>query len=864
MGGGSADIMTGMRFARVLLSSWFIGIALTFLFLIGYLTSFYPVVYLDLKIFDLLARFQGSGTTSDVVIVAIDNESLDRIDPWPWKRDRLASLIDGVHAEGAKTIGLHIPVSRKVADEGINDIRQLRTEIGKSRSKKRKDISEIYNSLLNIERKLDIDSKFVSAIKRSANVVLQSSIRKNSKNTDESEPAAWQLKGSVELKMAENKDTGYLKRAYSFIEEMGTTHPDRLEIVPPFRDAAVNAMSVGFIDIRPDKDDVVRKARIMAPYAGRYYLSMVLSLAMRSWGTTPKNLRYREGKGLQRGLVAGTHMIPVGPDMQLFTVFGKPENAVPHYSAADIMEGKIEKNALKGKTALIGLTAPGEARMYKTPAGDMADVDISALQVRNMLDDDMIVRPSWAPAVEMGAMLYFGLFLSLVIPMVRKCVGGIMIVMFLLTWFVIGAFLYMELGYWIMTGVPIFLALVGYGVLTAKHMITGSASSYRKSDGNTESNKMLGLSFQGQGMLDMAFDKFLQCPVEDESVKSLLYNLGLDFERKRMSNKAIAVYEHIMTRGEYKDTRERIQKLKGISGSNAGSGTERIEEGTMILDDESIRPTLGRYEIVRELGKGAMGTVYLGRDPKINRDVAIKTLKYEGMSDDRLREFKERFFTEAEAAGTLSHPNIVTVYDVGEEHDMAFIAMELLHGEDIASLLRSKGTFPVGEALSIISLVAGALDYAHSRGVVHRDIKPGNIMYGEDGNVKVTDFGIAKIMESSDSGTRTGDVFGTPSYMSPEQVSGKNVGSGSDIFSLGCVMYELLSGEKPFQGESIPEILKKVSKGKCRPLKEVMKPAPRCCVNIVEKMIQKSVRKRFKNCSEVVEHITACLKKIQG
>jgi len=834
---------------------------LTILFLIGYVTAVYPVIAPDLKIFDFLSRFQETETASDVVVVAIDDQSLETVEPWPWERDRLASLIDEVSSLGAKTVGLHIPVPRAMNGEGLEDIRQLRRELGKSRSRKKKDISEIYSSLLKVEQKLDLDSKFVASVKKSSNVVLAASIRNIGENSWESPQDDLSLKGSVDLKIPKNNNTGYLKWLNIFIKRMSGSFSGHSVIVPPFNAAASHAASIGYVDLHPDKDGIVRRSPITIESGGRHYLSMALAVAVRSWRISPRNLRYQEGRGIQRGLVAANHIIPVGPDMEMFTVYGSPGNAVQHFSASDVMKGNVEKNGLKGKTVLIGLTAPGDARMYETPVGEMAGVDVTAMQVRNIIGGDLLVRPLWAPIVEIGAMLYFGLFISFVIPLVRKRIGGILIVIFLVTWFVIGAILFIGFGYWIMTGAPLMLAVIGYGVLVLKQVITGDVPSYLRSDGNTESNKMLGLSFQGQGMLDMAFDKFLQCPVEDESVKGLLYNLGLDFERKRMSNKAVAVYEHIMTCGDYKDIRERIQRLKGAHGVNVGTGTERIEDSTMVLDDESIRPTLGRYEIVRELGRGAMGTVYLGRDPKINRDVAIKTLKYEGMSDEQLREFKERLFTEAEAAGTLSHPSIVTVYDVGEEHDMAFIAMELLKGEDLASLLRAKGAFPVREALSIIASVADALDYAHSRGVVHRDIKPANIMYLEDGTVKVTDFGIAKIMESADTGTRTGDVFGTPSYMSPEQVSGKNVGSASDIFSLGCVMYELFSGEKPFQGGNIPEILKNISKGKYRPLKEVMRSAPKCCGDIIEKMIQKSVRKRYRNCAEVSKDILKCMDK---
>ncbi len=224
----------------------------------------------------------------------------------------------------------------------------------------------------------------------------------------------------------------------------------------------------------------------------------------------------------------------------------------------------------------------------------------------------------------------------------------------------------------------------------------------------------------------------------------------------------------------------------------------------------SLPRKFARYEVERELGKGAMGVVFLGRDPVIGRRVALKTIRANGEDDSETREFTERFLREAQAAGTLSHPNIVTIHDVGEEVETgtSFIAMEYVEGKNLKQLLKDKVSFSYDRIAEIVISVADALDYAHRRGIVHRDVKPANIILTTDGTVKITDFGIAK-MESS-SLTATGQFLGTPNYMSPEQVTGEIVDGRSDLFSLGVVLYELLTKKKPFAGDNLTSISYKI------------------------------------------------------
>src|SRR3989454_4553351 len=217
----------------------------------------------------------------------------------------------------------------------------------------------------------------------------------------------------------------------------------------------------------------------------------------------------------------------------------------------------------------------------------------------------------------------------------------------------------------------------------------------------------------------------------------------------------------------------------------------------------------GRYEIVGELGRGAMGVVYKAVDPVIGRTVAVKTIRLseEGTGLSR-PELLTRFQTEARAAGLLTHPNIVVVFDAGEEDGLYYITMELVEGKSLQALLDGGHAFPLPRTLRIMDQTCSALEFAHQRNIVHRDIKPANLMLTEDDTVKITDFGTAKILQFGTA--QTAHVIGTPSYMSPEQIKGKPVDGRSDIFSLGVILYELVTGEKPFPGQNITTVIYKI------------------------------------------------------
>ncbi len=269
----------------------------------------------------------------------------------------------------------------------------------------------------------------------------------------------------------------------------------------------------------------------------------------------------------------------------------------------------------------------------------------------------------------------------------------------------------------------------------------------------------------------------------------------------------------------------------------------------------------GRFRVLAELGRGAMGVVYRAEDSALGRTVAIKTIALTGTPQERdLHE--GRFLQEARAAGSVSHPTIITIYDVGREGDVAFIAMELLEGVELKQLVQG-GSLRPSQALSIVAAVADGLDFAHQRGVIHRDIKPGNIMVLDDGRVKLMDFGIARL-QAPTVRTQTGMMLGSPQYMSPEQISGHGIDHRSDIFSLGLVLYELLTGAKPFRGDDVSQLLFAVANLPARAPSQLNGVLPPVVDYIVARALKKKPEERYATAAELAADLRAAVPEVEA
>lgn len=267
--------------------------------------------------------------------------------------------------------------------------------------------------------------------------------------------------------------------------------------------------------------------------------------------------------------------------------------------------------------------------------------------------------------------------------------------------------------------------------------------------------------------------------------------------------------------------------------------------------------TLGRYRVDSEIGRGSMGAVYLGRDPQIGRAVAIKTMALSrGFGQDKIGEARERFFREAETAGRLHHPDIVTIFDAGESGELAWIAMEYVKGEDLQRHTAPGRLLPPPQVLEIVARVAEALSYAHAQGVVHRDIKPANVMVGLDtGLVKVMDFGVARVDDASR--TRTGIVLGTPSYMSPEQMAGRRTDGRSDLYSLGVMLFQLLTGRLPHEGDNMAELMRRIVNEPAPDIRSLRPELPEALADVVALSLEKRPEVRYADGVQMAQDLRA-------
>ena len=348
-----------------------------------------------------------------------------------------------------------------------------------------------------------------------------------------------------------------------------------------------------------------------------------------------------------------------------------------------------------------------------------------------------------------------------------------------------------------------------------------------------------GLRYFRAGKLDAAFRVFRHCP-PNPSLMPTLYKLALAFEKKSQPEQARAVFKYMA--GQDKHSKKR-----------AGAA----QQAKRNIPAE-IPETLGRYEVLRPLGNGAMGGVFLGRDPRINRLIALKIVSFAAYDDDAVRvEARARFFQEAESAGRLTHPGITAVYDSGEEKDIGYIALEYAPGRQMTEFTQPGQLLDPLLVLRLMTRVAEALDYAHAEHVIHRDIKPANLIFSpETETVKITDFGVAKLLDAER--TQTGLILGTPSYMSPEQTSGNALTGSSDLFSLGVSLYELLSGRVPFSGSSIAELMEAINTKSPQPISTLRNDLPPGIDSIIERALAKQPANRFASGDDMAFALREC------
>ncbi len=895
---------------------WFIALVISMVFLT--ISGSAPIISLERAAYDWGLQSTSREPSEQIAVIAIDDESLANLGRWPWPRDLHAEMIDILSEAGAKVIGYTAFFFEPQRDPGLDVIYNTTTFLEQAGlvGIEVDDQGELYSVPgPSIETLIANTPELYSAAAQLGGV------DSSSLNEDDVDPRVWgrarqaldiQETGIAEIGTALVSLNDELNLAIETLDvdqvladsiaEAGNVllpvifrignplgNPDT-EIDPYAAQYALDniddrigsgyyplpavdvdvpidvigswAAGLGHLNAYPDVDGGIRSEPLVVDYYGDFYPSLSLKIAAHSLNLDDEDIRVLLGEGVQVGRLS----ITTNEMLQMNTFFYDDVDGRPAFqvdSFYDVYVGDIPAGKYRDKIVLIGATAAGLGSNQVTPINPaMSPVVTLAHSVSSILNEDFFIVPDWAPVAELTAYLLVALFLMLLLPRLNA-IGGALITAGILVAFIATHYVFMtQQAMWLQLMLPSLLLVAGYVLITTKRFLVTERGKERADLESGESNRMLGLAFQGQGQLDMAFEKFRKCP-KDEALAESMFNLALDYERKRQFGKASSVYQYIYGFApKFKDVAERIDRSKKMEDTVVLGGGGHAG-GTMALD-VGEKPMLGRYQVEKELGKGAMGIVYLGQDPKISRTVAIKTMALsQEFEEDELDDVKERFFREAETAGRLNHPNIVTIYDAGDEHDLAYIAMEFIKGKDLVPHTKKDNLLPLPKVFELIAKSAAALDYAHSQNVVHRDIKPANIMWDPSSNeLKITDFGIARITDSSK--TKTGVVLGTPSYMSPEQLSGKKIDGRSDLFSLGVMFYQMLTGSLPFSGDSMATLMYKIANEQPSRASEINSKLPPEIDEIIEKALAKDPDERFQSGSEMARALKECVAKIKA
>ncbi len=735
-------------------------------------------------------RGETEASPAEIIIIGIDDRSIDHLGRWPWQRDLLAQLIFDISQGSPRLIGLDI-----FLPEAIDEDTSGRTELLAYQ------VEEAGNVILPIYFNLSdvglASAKAPPAIERSA------------------------IGRIMDLK----------RNGSSFLQGRQLYYPSYqlLEVSSGF----------GHINIDYDPDGLIRKEPLLISYDGYLYPSFGLQVALNYLKIKPDQLK----SGEVRGLVLGKFTIPTDKRRRMFLNYHGPNLSFKRVSAKGVLAGQIEPKIFHNKIVLVGLTSTESKTWINIPAfGQINEVERIATVVDNIIHRNFLtlLSPFWNVLI----LILIGVFCALVLPNVSLTYRIVILLIFLFVVFNFSYILFSSFG--ILTK-PIYPILELLFFLIAAPAVKSKIVSDLKIE-----EKKLGLKehtsiktrAQRSGITQKSMDVSTQTEIE-ESIPERTEPMYSEIAESKEGDKGEQGKSTVSSSSK---TDLSSEKTVAFSQPSTSSNPPK-EASTPIPVGESLS-RLGRYQIIQLLGKGGMGTVYKGLDPMLDRSVALKTIRWDfHLSVAELGELKERLIREAKAAGKLSHPNIVTIYDVGEEAGLHYIAMEYLSGYTLEDFIRKKGELNYRIVAKIIMQTCEALSYAHHHGIVHRDIKPANIMLLDDFQVKVMDFGIARLETASM--TRSNVALGTPYYISPEQLEGKPADKRSDIFSLGVVVYELLTRQKPFQGENISSLMYRILNYEPPPPSQVNEKTPLVFDRIVAKAMAKKPEKRFQDAEEI-------------
>ena len=786
----------------------------------------------------------------NIVVVGIDDKSIKDIGAWPWSRYILADVNARIAMGGAKVTGYLPSFDEPQNSRGIEILEELRTKHAKAVGKK------ALKLLKRAQRRIDTDHVLAKTFENN-NIEVLAMPYHTMMSVPETLPTLPRPVRENLIRHELENPNHLLDSLPAFLRPEQITHLDRLHLPVAKIQKSANALSLGFE--KPQARQFIRTVPLAQAYGNKLLPQFPLVLAAKYMGVGTAAITVNA----EHQLTLNNKLVVTDKALRAYPVFYKSvEGQTPftYVSFSDVYRQLVSPDVFKNKLVLVGMATPDLAEPMGSPIGDqLMPVIATAHIVSSLLNNDLYIVPDWLLDARATVFFIIALYLMFLLPRLRLLTGLLLSGLLLIGMLNAQFFLMILQSTWFPLMLPALVLVLGHVLLLFKQFLQSRSNAFQTE--LSGANYLLGVSFQSQGQLDRASRRLRRCEL-NEKVMEQLYDLGLDFERKRRFSKAAEVFTHIAeSKPRYRDIQDRIARNDQMQNQFLMTGSDRRGGGHTLMAglDDLEKPMLGRYQIDSELGKGAMGVVYLGRDPKIGRTVAIKTMSLaDEFADDDLADVKARFLREAETAGRLNHPNIVTIYDVGEESDLAYIAMDYLEGKSVDAYTAADTLLPMEIVCHLIIQVADALDVAHSANVVHRDIKPANIIYNRKKNTAtVTDFGIACLTDVSK--TKTGTILGTPSYMSPEQLKGAKVDGRSDLFSLGTMLYQLLSGSLPFQGESMSSLMYKITHVPHENILTIRPDLPPCLSRIINKLLQKEAEKRYATGRDLMDALKNCL-----
>jgi len=788
---------------------------------------------LENLVYDYFQRYQYKTASDQILLLTVDSRADAQQDIW--KDSGFSNMTAMLKRYGARLIVATQPLNLPdVPSEGqIRALSELQEQVKRSAAAN-SDFGASRQLLVFTER-YEQREALLNELRQSGNIVLTAY---SNGFIDENRSATNCAMHAVNLRGASDGALNQVRRLH--------------HLAAPSQSICDSSNSVGVGNFWPDSDGVVRSTNLILNANGVYLPSLALATAASVSGDNQDIIVASADSLTLREKITRT-----GTGFAILNRYYNGPDDLPAFdtlAARSILSGHADPVRIRDRIVLIGESADTVAGL-PTPINDnMTPLEIVATNLSNILEEDYLLRPDWLPFMEAGllaAILLAVLLWTPMMPTIGAALLGLVLGMLVIS---LEAWLLVTEGIWAQLATASVFTAAAVWTMHVWNMATVRQQRNHADHAPTVApRKVVPRKISEESQLDLEFSVLRQQAATTET-KEKMYEIAIMHGRAKEYARAEAVLTHLAkVDPEYKDVQKLLDKLTGAKKKKAAA---RKRTAAIPAD----RRRLGRYEIERVLGKGAMATVYLGRDPAINRKVAIKTVALKREFDEAaVEDARLQFRREAESAGRLNHPNIITIYDAGEDDDVSYLAMEYFEGRSLLDNTQSDNLLPARWVLELMARAAEALDYAHRRNVVHRDIKPANVMYHRATDaLKLTDFGIARLTDSSR--TKTGIILGTPSYMSPEQLSAADVTGQSDLYSLGITMYQLLTGAAPFRADSIPKLMDKIMNEQHRPACELRNDLPPCVDVILTKAMVKDPQERFQNGREMAMELRACAK----